>query len=191
MVRVDEFTAGIPGPPERAAYEGSTDPAEARARQLDAIGKAAFNNVRAYANCCRSTLWALTTQLDLDGADSLKASSSLAGGIAGTGETCGAVLGALMAIGLACGPDHPTHSDAPSRTAAARFVERFTERFESTRCYGVQDAAVGWHVDDSSRLPEWIAAGGPIACAGACAEAARIAAEILLDRADDASIKAH
>jgi C_GCAxxG_C_C family probable redox protein len=182
MSGIEELAPRIRGPRERAAYDGSTGPTERRAKRLDAVAKAAFNNLRAYSNCCRSTLWALQTYLHLDGSDVLNASTTLAGGIGGTGETCGAVIGALMAIGLGQGSSglEDPESDRAAREAARRFVERFTERFDSTRCYGVQEATVGWRCDDPSLEEKWRAADGPLACAAVCAEAARIAADLIL-----------
>jgi C_GCAxxG_C_C family probable redox protein len=182
MSRIDEFATDIRGPHERASYDGSADPAEMRAKRLDAIAKAAFNNLRAYSNCCRSTLWALQTHLRLDGPNVLNAATTLAGGIGGTGETCGAVIGALMAIGLGQGSSglEDLASDRRAREASRRFVERFIERFGSTRCYEVQEATVGWRCDGPSRTTEWRKAEGPVACAAVCAEAARIAADLIL-----------
>lgn len=177
----------IPGPGDRAAYDGSTDSAELHAKRLDAVARAAFGNLRAYSNCCRSTLWALQTHLHLEGPDVLRAASALAGGIAGTGETCGAVIGALMAIGLAIGPQHPTRSDASCRPVAARFVERFTTMFGTTRCYGIQEATLGWRCDAPALVEKWRADGGPIACANVCSEAARIAADLILGESDASS----
>jgi C_GCAxxG_C_C family probable redox protein len=183
MSKIDDWAPRIRGPRELAAYDGSTTDAERRAKRLDAIAKAAYNNLRAYSNCCRSTLWALQTHLRLGGDDPLKASATLAGGIAGTGETCGAVIGALMGLGLGIASADVQELDryVAARDAARRFVERFTERFGSTRCYELQEAIVGWRCDDPSLADRWLAADGPIACAAFCAEAARIAAELILD----------
>ena len=189
MSGIEELAPRIRGPQERAAYDGSAAPTERRAKRLDAVAKAAFNNLRAYSNCCRSTLWALQTHLRLDAPDVLKASTTLAGGIGGTGETCGAVIGALMAIGLAQGSldTEDLESDRAAREAARRFVERFTERFHSTRCYGLQEATIGWRCDDPSLEEKWLAADGPLACASVCAEAARIAADLILGGAADSA----
>jgi len=188
VTEIGKFVASIDGPHERASYDGSTDSSEARAKRLDVIAKASFNNLRTYGNCCRSTLWALQTHLDLPSEDLLKASTTLAGGIAGTGETCGAVIGALMGIGIALGSADlgDLLSRQTARTAAGLFVQRFTEMFGSTRCYGVQEATVGWCCDDPSLTEKWHAANGPIACAAACAEAARMAANLVLDEIDPA-----
>jgi C_GCAxxG_C_C family probable redox protein len=176
---ITDLVVHTPGPREHASYDGRTDPAEVSAKQMDAVAKSAFDALRTYGNCCRSTLWALQIHLHLDGQSAFRAATTLAGGIAGTGETCGAVLGALMALGLAASRDHPTESDASGRSMATAFVNRFSERFGGTRCYGVQESIMGWCCDDPGLVEKWITAGGPTACAGVCGEAARLAAEII------------
>lgn len=188
MTRLDQFVTQISGPIEQALYDGSADESELRAKQLDVIAKTAFNNLRAYSNCCRSTLWALQTHLELPAPALLAASTTLAGGIVSTGETCGAVLGALIAIGYALGSAsiQDTASHQAARAAAEEFVAQFTNRFGSTRCYEVQKATVGWCSDNPSNRERWIAAEGPAACAAVCGDAARIAAEILLVAVDGA-----
>jgi C_GCAxxG_C_C family probable redox protein len=174
------------GPREMASYSGERSPEEARLKLLDVIAKSAFNNLRAYSNCCRSTLWAIQTHLRLPDTGTIRASSALAGGIAGTGETCGAVLGALMAIGQGLGSDgyHEIERDLQARTAAKTFVESFTEAIGSTRCHGVQESIIGWVCDDESKIQAWNEANGPIGCAAACGLAARLAAELLLLQTD-------
>jgi len=86
-----------------------------------------------------------------------------------------------MALRLRAGADDPGDLDAAARArqAAARFVGRFREAFGSTRCYDLQESLVGWHSDDPSLLEKWGAAEGSPACAGICAEAARITADLL------------
>lgn len=188
MTRIEEFATHIRGPHEHAAYDSSTDAAELRAKQLDAIAKSAFNNLRTYGNCCRSTLWSLQTHLRLDNADILRATATLAGGIGGTGETCGAVIGALMGIGLHLGSLDfcDTQSTQACLAATGQFVKRFTARFDTTRCHGVQKATIGWCCDDPDLMEKWVDDDGPIACAGVCAEAARIAADLILGSEDEA-----
>lgn len=51
-------------------------------------------------NCAQAVLKAYGTQYGLDEDIAFKISSSLGGGLARSGNTCGAVTGALMAIGL-------------------------------------------------------------------------------------------
>ena len=186
MPEIEDLAPRIRGPREAAAYDGRIDPDELRAKHLDVVAKAAYHNLRAYGNCCRSTLGSLGTHLRLEGAGALRAASTLAGGIGGTGETCGAVIGALMALGLRFGSEAPADLECATcaRNAAVRFVERFRERFGSTRCYEIQEATVGWRCNDPSLIEKWIAADGPIACAAVCAEAARLAADLMLEEED-------
>ncbi len=159
--------------------EASSHPSE---QLLEIIAASAYDNLRAYSNCCRSTLQALQVHLQLEDSGSVQASFALAGGIGGTGETCGTVIGGLMAVGLSIGSDDPRDeaSQQRARGAAKQFVERVLEQYGSTRCYELQEALVGWSCDDASKKSEWEAAGGPIACASICADVARHAAEIIL-----------
>lgn len=189
MKTLDDLVTQICGVEEHASYCGESTAENTQLKLLDAIAKSAFNNLRTYSNCCRSTLWAIQTHLRLPDNSMLQASSAMAGGIGGTGETCGAVLGALMAIGQALGSDgyHEASRDITAKAAAKTFVESFLETFGSTRCYGVQEALVGWRCDDPSKVEAWRAANGPVGCAAACGFAARITARIILDQQEASS----
>lgn len=189
MKTIDDLVTHICAVEEHASYCGESTPKNTRLKLLDAIAKSAFNNLRAYSNCCRSTLWAIQTHLRLPSEGTLQASSAMAGGIGGTGETCGVVLGALMAIGQALGSDgyHETSRDIVAKAAAKTFLESFLDSFGSTRCYGVQEALVGWRCDDPSKVEAWRAANGPVGCAAVCGFAARITAEIILDQQEASS----
>ena len=186
MNTYDKLVAQIWGPKELSSYSGETSPEEVRLKLLDVIAKSAFNNLRAYSNCCRSTLRAVQTHLRLPEAGTLQASAALAGGIAGTGETCGSVLGGLMAIGQAVGSDgyHDVERDVRAKAAAKAFVESFLETVGSTRCYGVQEALAGRRCDHSSETEAWHEANGPIGCAAVCGFAARLAAEKIFQQSD-------
>ena len=174
----------ICGVEERAEYDVPVALPGSRERRLDVVAKAAFNNLRAYSNCCRAVLFAVQTHLRMPDDGALRATSTLAGGIGGTGETCGALLGALMAIGLALGPeafdDLETYEEAGR--AAREMVGRFSERSGGTRCHTVQETLVGWHCDrnDPEEATRWLKEGGSRACAWACGEAARDAADLIL-----------
>ena len=50
--------------------------------------------------------------------------SPFAGGMARTGEVCGAAVGALMCIGIKHGRDDLTQSDDKARTCQRRFLRR-------------------------------------------------------------------
>ena len=184
-MKLEQFAEHRWGPKRR---QDAGDGAHTSGKYLDAIATSAFDNLRTYSNCCRSTLHAVQVHLRLPDAGSLKACAALAGGIGGTGETCGAILGGLMAIGLFLGSDDPRDetSQEIARQAARLFVNQILDRYGSTRCHELQEALIGWRLDDPARIDDWRAAGGPIACATICAEAARDAAAIILDDPDSA-----
>lgn len=167
--------------PRRCAnYDPATPPA-ARDKVVDAIGWLAFCSLAVYGNCCRSTLWAIQTHRRREEPATLRASSVLAGGLGGLGETCGAVLGGLLAIGEASGSeafDDLAAYDLANRKAK-RFLEEMRALYGSTRCWDIQKAVMGWSCDSPAKLPEWQRAGGPTACAHVCAQAARRAAQVL------------
>ena len=79
-------------------------------------------------NCAQNTLAPWAEGLGYDEEELLRMGAAFAGGMF-RGDTCGAVTGALMTIGLACGDD-------PEKTAqkTAEFQAAFTERFGSTIC---------------------------------------------------------
>ena len=183
MARWEELAERNWGARREAAYDTPGAHPATRERILDVIARNAFDNLRAYSNCCRATLWAVDTHLHVAGREALRATTTLAGGVAGSGETCGALLGALMAVGFALAADDLTDLDADKavREAGKRCVAQFRELLGATRCWEVQEKIVGWRCDDPSKDDAWKAAGGGLACAAVCAEAARIAATIILE----------
>ena len=60
--------------------------------------------------------------------------SMFGGGMAGTGEVCGAVVGALMCIGIKHGREEPTQSDAEGYTLSQEFLRRFRDEMGSIQC---------------------------------------------------------
>ncbi len=56
------------------------------------------------------------------------------GGMARTGEVCGAVIGALMCIGIKHGREEPTQSDAEGYTLTQQFLRRFRDEMGSIQC---------------------------------------------------------
>ena len=57
-------------------------------------------------NCSQSVFSAFAAQFGLDRETALKLASPFGGGVARRGEVCGAVTGALLALGLARGADN-------------------------------------------------------------------------------------
>lgn len=118
------------------------------------------------------------------------AGSSLAGGVARAGETCGALTGAIMAIGLVAGrrnlEDLDTYLSCMALAREAR--QEFLERVGHTLCAEIQRILLGrtYHLWDEEQRQRFHDDGGHSreACPGVCGKAARIAAEIILREQD-------
>jgi C_GCAxxG_C_C family probable redox protein len=61
------------------------------------------HNYDRYSGCSQSVLGSLQETLNIGDRESFKAATVLSGGVARCGETCGALIGALMALGLVVG----------------------------------------------------------------------------------------
>jgi C_GCAxxG_C_C family probable redox protein len=156
-----------------------------RAKLLDRVAWAAYYNDRVYEGCSRSVLYALQGHLHLEGAGALKASTALAGGIARMGETCGALIGGIMAIGLVLGREDLADVQAYRDTMAASYqmYDRFKEEMGSTTCFEIQKKLFGRSFDfkRDEDAEEWYKVGGLEKCPLVCGVAARIAADIIID----------
>jgi C_GCAxxG_C_C family probable redox protein len=156
-----------------------------RAKLLDRVAWAAYYNDRVYEGCSRSVLYALQGHLHLEDKGALKASTALAGGIARMGETCGALIGGIMAIGLVLGHEDLSDIQAYRDTMAASYqmYERFKEEMGSTICFEIQKTLFGRSFDfkRDEDAEEWYKAGGLEKCPLVCGVAARIAADIIID----------
>jgi C_GCAxxG_C_C family probable redox protein len=80
-------------------------------------------------NCSQSLLAAYGPEMGIDREIALKIGSAFGGGIGRMGETCGAVIGAFMIIGLKHGITDA--KDKKAKTKIYRLVEKFVERFKA------------------------------------------------------------
>ena len=87
-------------------------------------------------NCSQAILATYGPALGLPRDLALRLADSFGGGISGLGETCGAVSGALMVIGLQNGRLEAQDIEAKDRTreAGQEFVKRFEARNGSIMC---------------------------------------------------------
>jgi len=86
-------------------------------------------------NCCQSVLAAVSDLTGMTEQESFNISSGFGGG-AGTGELCGAITGALMALSAMNPTDvfDPVGSKARVVKLSKEFQKRFMERFSAVRC---------------------------------------------------------
>jgi C_GCAxxG_C_C family probable redox protein len=113
------------------------------------------------------------------------AGSALAGGVARGGETCGALTGVLMAIGIVAGrkriEDVEAYQSCMKLAIEAR--ELFRERLGNTLCAEIQKGLMGrsYKMSDPREREQFHNDGGHARdkCPGVCGKAAVIAAEIV------------
>ena len=84
-------------------------------------------------NCAQSVFSAFALPHGLDEETAIKIATPFGGGMARTGETCGAVTGALMALGLARGAATPEGKEEVYRLAR-EFMRHFEEKHGSLLC---------------------------------------------------------
>jgi C_GCAxxG_C_C family probable redox protein len=141
--------------------------------------------------CARSTLLAVARNLDL-GSDeavngALKTAIPLSGGIAGTRNECGALVGGVMAIGMGLVTYDPRTKNPEGRkivmSTSKKFFRWFEKEIGHASCYDIRDANLGRFFDqvDPVENQKYIEAGGNELCAGIVGKAARKAAEMILE----------
>lgn len=87
-------------------------------------------------NCCQAVVAPFAEELGVDLSLALRIANPFGAGIARSGSVCGAVVGALLVIGLRHGMRAPGDAAARERTMALsrRFLERFREENGATEC---------------------------------------------------------
>ena len=87
-------------------------------------------------NCAQATLLAFKDRIGADEKLLLRVASDFGGGMSGTRETCGAVTGMLMALGLIKGYDDVTDTEHKHRLYAEgrELIDDFTAEFGTVNC---------------------------------------------------------
>ena len=144
-------------------------------------------------NCAQGTLAALQEEFGLEGGKELLKAATFFPGLMARRETCGAILGGLMAMGLAYGRDKlfdPSWSTERAnqemfkyRQKVWRYCETFKAEFGSTQCGVIRPLMMGRDYDtmQPEDRAQFLADGGRKKCRVPCETAARIAAEIFLE----------
>jgi C_GCAxxG_C_C family probable redox protein len=137
-------------------------------------------------HCAQSSFMAVKEQFGLDGEQVIKALTPLPG-IAERGETCGAITGPLMAMGLIYGRDKNHLDDwetyRKSLVPTGRFCEQFQEEYGTTLCSEVQKVEFGrcYQLTDPDELQEFQNDGATEHCSAVVRSAVHMAAAIILD----------
>ena len=137
-------------------------------------------------NCAQTTYLTLQEQFELDDGDAILKALTPFPGIALRGETCGAVIGSLMALGLVYGRGREKLNDFQSYQrslpSARRFCRRFEEEMGSTMCGDIVEKEFSKRYDLANPIEamEWMNAGAIEKCGTVICKGVHIAAEIIL-----------
>lgn len=152
---------------------------------LNSVGEKARRVLLRSGNCAQTSFLVLKEQFNLDGGGIAKALTPFPG-IALRGETCGAVVGSLMALGLVFGRDNI--EDMPgylrSLPPARKFCRQFEKEQGTTMCGAILEGKMGKRYNLANPIDSalYFSSGGPEKCAEVVESAVRIAAEILLEK---------
>ena len=102
----------------------------------DKIAKRALELLGQEYSCAQSVLRAVLEHYDMMFEYSTLVSAGFGGGIAHQGEICGAVSGAIMALGILEGQNTSDHKEHKIKTydLGEKFIAKFREKFETTKC---------------------------------------------------------
>jgi len=158
--------------------------------------KNAHENDR-HSGCSQGVLLSLQEEFAIGNDDVFKAATVLSGGVARHGETCGALIGALMALGLVVGREKMEDTEAyresmkPSGELIERFKEELKKQFgfegdlDGTLCKQIHEKIYGRAFDmmDPDDYQAFLAAGGhgDQGCLKVCGVAAQVGAEKILE----------
>ena len=169
-------------------------PEAEKEKMLNRISKKAGDYEEVSISCSQGTLCALQEEFKLGGGEDVIKAATFMPGLASRKETCGAVIGGLMALGLVFGRDRVNNPDPntpeamekvlKSREKAWRFCEQFKKEFGSTMCGDIRPSIMGRDYDtiDPKERQQFLADGGAKKCRVPPEKAARIAAIIILEK---------
>jgi C_GCAxxG_C_C family probable redox protein len=150
--------------------------------RLNRLAQAAKDTLAQSANCAQATFTVLQQEFGFEEGSILKALTPFPG-IALRGETCGAVVGCLMAIGSVFGRDRldDYRGYLVSLRPARNFCRQFEVKHGSISCAELLEVKLGRNFDlaDGGEAMAYLTAGGLQACGEIVASAVQIAADII------------
>ena len=150
-----------------------------------------------YSGCSQSVLLSLQQEFGIGNKEVFKAATVLSGGIARHGETCGAIIGALMALNLLIGREKMEETEVyreamgPCTDLMNSFKEEVKKQFgfekelTGTLCREIQEKIYGRSFDmtDPDDYQAFLDAGGhsDSGCFKVCGVAGQVGAEKILE----------
>jgi len=170
---------------------------------LDRVEKRAIEYHKRGHGCAQTGFLAVAEEFTPEDAKPVfKSASFMSAGIARTGNACGALTGAMLAVGLAAGRetlDEPTYGKVMDKnTGKPRIAElaqelfyRFVQQEGSWICRDIQTKLVGRPFDmhDPEQAKQFRETGDPDKAAKLVGRSARLAAEIILQMKEEGLIK--
>ncbi len=161
------------------------DSASSQDDRDDRLEKKVKETLNLSKNCAQTSFAVLQQEFNLGDGEILKALTPFPG-IALRGETCGAVIGCLMALGLVYGRDNlgDWKGYIASLPSARRFCRRFAEENGGTTCAAILESKMGRNYDLADRTDslKYALAGGQKTCGKVIGSAVRIASEIIVKK---------
>ena len=165
--------------------------------RIQRVRQEAIERAAIYPGCSQAVLGSIQDEFGMGNRESFKVVTALSGGIARRGETCGAIIGALSALGLVMGRERKEDTEAyqaimePCQEICDRFRQELKKQFgfegelESTLCSDIQQKIYGksFKLWTEEGLQAFYDAGGHSKASGCpvvCGIAAQLAAEKIL-----------
>ena len=175
---------------------------ESREEFLNRVEQKAMENAPQWKHCAQATLSALSEEFDIPGADyAIKAATFMAGGTAELGNTCGALNGAMMALGLIAGrcksdepkfggPELNESSGVEKRLEySVKLFQRFMQENGTWICRDIIMTRFGKYFDLLNDHESFVEAGSSQLCPGVIGKAVRAAAETIMEMKDEGLVE--
>jgi len=175
----------------------------AKDERIERVRRQAHENDR-HSGCSQAVLLALQDEFGIGNDEVFKSATVLSGGVARHGETCGALIGALMGLGLVSGREKMEDTQAyreamePSSELIERFKEELKEQFgfegklDGTLCKQIHEKIYGRAFDmtDPEDYKAFLEAGGhsDTGCFKTCGVAGQVAAEKIVELLRDQQV---
>lgn len=158
-------------------------------KRLDKIEKDANKYEKEYHGCGRCVVRSIIENLDIGSYSLVKAAGPLAGGIAMRGQTCGALLGGLLLLGLETSSDKMIEIKPDDKSTLISLASGFNlcrkveKEMGSTICNDIQEARLGrsFNIADPEEYKKFKEAGGYEECPKVVGEIAKMTAEMILE----------
>jgi len=144
------------------------------------VKKTTFDTEMKCHGCGQVLVHSFLKTLKIDNPELIMASSPFFGGMALTGNTCGALLGGLMVLGLLYGRKDVSE-EVPGLIKGVKplrkFIQFFGEQNKNMNCRDI----TGTDLADPQKAEAYFAAGGLARCAGILAQVAGYVADLIYE----------